>query len=190
MPWWLVSLRALRCVFSLQAVQSNLSISALTQSVTPRLGTKLGSRSVAEDSAATADWSVRGGSDTAGCSSSRDSDAGTRAPTPQRRLNSKTTVHGAPGDQSRGDKPRRSRRTRLEENLMRRSGEHIILEKETPESHPRGSGVGGGVDWNWGRVWSEALAPRRAGGESFGVTTSRAAHPAHPPLRHWRRCLL
>ena len=63
--------------------------------MTPRLGT----RSVAEDSAATADWSVRGvfspdeleEAIQLAAAQAVDSDAGARVPIPQRRLNSKTT---------------------------------------------------------------------------------------------------
>ena len=73
-------------------------------------------RSVAEGSAATSDWGVRGVFNPdeleeaiqLAAGQAVDSDAGTRVPTLQRRLKSKTTVQGVAVDLSGGDKRRRS----------------------------------------------------------------------------------
>ena len=93
-------------------------------------------RSVPVDSAATADRSVRGvfspgeleEAVRSAAAQAVDSDAGARVSIPQRRWNSKTTVQGAEGDQPDCDKRSRSRRTRLEEPLVRRTGESTLVD--------------------------------------------------------------
>ena len=168
MPWWMVSLRALRCGFSLQADQLNLWTSALTHFVTPRY---VGG--VRPD--ATADPSVRG-------VFSPDEFGGKRFNWPQHRQRTLTLARGSPSlnvdktprrrcsvqqrTQSGGDKQRRSRRTRSEENLMRRPGESTL------NRVPQGCGRG-----------TCSLAPRRPGSDTSTVTTSKPGrHPRQAPV--------
>ena len=143
---------------------------------------------VAEDSAANADWSVGGV-----CSPDElDNWPQLKQPTltvargpPS--LNSKTTVQGVAGDQLGGDKRRRSRRTRLEENLMRGTGESTLVYTDD-------AGV-----WSLKEAVSEAEELTGNGDESgarhlvlaelAAIRSGSRRAELHPPLRRWRWCL-
>ena len=153
----------MRCWSSLEADQLYLWISDTLRDVKIWFRARL-PRLVAEDSAATAEWSVRGvfspdeleEAIQLAAAQEVDSDGGTRV-----------TVQGAVGHQSGGDKRRRSRQTRLEDNLMRRMGESTLVDVDDARVQSFEVTVSEAEDWKWRRVWSAAPAARRAGGDSF-----------------------